>query len=305
MPKAREDEQAALTAARAVHRLSARLPRRALRHEPAAARPLPDAGRSRRLAGADLRAARRAGGRHRARRLAVGDDAAALRGLQGRRGAAVLPRSFRAARPPDRAGRRARRASMPDPTRCAISKRALAAILDCFRVGRSTLFSSLFRPRIDRILFAATKADHLHHSSHDRLEAILARMVAKRGRRAPTMPAPRSTWSRSPPCARRARRTVAARPRQAAVDPRHAGRRRERRWRDASTARPRSRSFRATCLPIRRRCSAATAASAASSSAPSEKADYRFLRFRPPLLEATATTSRRCRISASTARSNS
>ena len=56
---------------------------------------------------------------------------------------------------------------------------ALAGILDCFRIGRSTLLSSLFRPRIDRILFAATKADHLHHSSHDRLEAVLRRTVAK------------------------------------------------------------------------------------------------------------------------------
>src|SRR4030088_3293321 len=52
---------------------------------------------------------------------------------------------------------------------------ALAGILDCFRIGRSTFLSSLFRPRIDRILFAATKADHLHHSSHDRLEAGLRR----------------------------------------------------------------------------------------------------------------------------------
>jgi predicted YcjX-like family ATPase len=56
---------------------------------------------------------------------------------------------------------------------------ALAGILDCFRIGHRTFFSSLFRPRIDRILFAATKADHLHHSSHDRLEAILRRTVAK------------------------------------------------------------------------------------------------------------------------------
>jgi uncharacterized protein len=56
---------------------------------------------------------------------------------------------------------------------------ALAGILDCFRIGRSTFLSSLFRPRIDRILFAATKADHLHHSSHDRLEAVLRRTVAK------------------------------------------------------------------------------------------------------------------------------
>ena len=56
---------------------------------------------------------------------------------------------------------------------------ALAGILDCFRIGRGTFFSALFRPRIDRILFAATKADHLHHSSHDRLEAVLRRAVAK------------------------------------------------------------------------------------------------------------------------------
>jgi len=56
---------------------------------------------------------------------------------------------------------------------------ALAGILDCFRIGRSTLLSNVFRPRIHKILFAATKADHLHHSSHDRLEAVLRRTVAK------------------------------------------------------------------------------------------------------------------------------
>ena len=53
----------------------------------------------------------------------------------------------------------------------------LAAILACFRPGRWTFVSALVRPRIDRILFAATKADHLHHSNHDRLERILARMT--------------------------------------------------------------------------------------------------------------------------------
>ena len=61
---------------------------------------------------------------------------------------------------------------------------ALAGILDCFRIGRGTIFSALFRPRIDRILFAATKADHLHHSSHDRLEAILRRMLDRAATRA-------------------------------------------------------------------------------------------------------------------------
>jgi uncharacterized protein len=54
---------------------------------------------------------------------------------------------------------------------------AMAAILECFRVGRRTLLSSLIRPRIDRILFAATKADHLHRVSHDRLEAILKHLM--------------------------------------------------------------------------------------------------------------------------------
>ncbi|MBI3699540.1 MAG: YcjX family protein [Afipia sp.] len=54
---------------------------------------------------------------------------------------------------------------------------ALTGILDCFNVGRSSILSSLFHPRIDRVLFAATKADLLHRSSHDRLEAILQRMV--------------------------------------------------------------------------------------------------------------------------------
>jgi uncharacterized protein len=54
---------------------------------------------------------------------------------------------------------------------------AFRALLDCFEIGRRTFLSALLRPRADRILFAATKADHLHHTSHDRLEAILRRMV--------------------------------------------------------------------------------------------------------------------------------
>jgi predicted YcjX-like family ATPase len=55
---------------------------------------------------------------------------------------------------------------------------ALTEVMRSFRAGRGSLFGSIFRPRIDRILFAATKADHLHHSSHDRLEAILRALTA-------------------------------------------------------------------------------------------------------------------------------
>jgi hypothetical protein len=61
---------------------------------------------------------------------------------------------------------------------------AMAEILACFRSGRSTFLSALIRPRIERILFAATKADHLHHTSHDRLEHVLARMTRRAAERA-------------------------------------------------------------------------------------------------------------------------
>jgi predicted YcjX-like family ATPase len=56
---------------------------------------------------------------------------------------------------------------------------AMVAILDCFRVGRSGVLGALFWPSADRILFAATKADLLHHSAHDRLEAILKRLTER------------------------------------------------------------------------------------------------------------------------------
>ena len=67
----------------------------------------------------------------------------------------------------------------------------MTEILECFRTGANSLWSSLFAPRIDRIVLAATKADHLHHQSHDRLEAILAKLAEAGPWRAPNMPAPR------------------------------------------------------------------------------------------------------------------
>ncbi len=56
---------------------------------------------------------------------------------------------------------------------------ALADVLRAFRTGRASRLASIFRPRVDRILFAASKADHLHHTSHDRLEAILRALTAR------------------------------------------------------------------------------------------------------------------------------
>jgi hypothetical protein len=57
-------------------------------------------------------------------------------------------------------------------------QQALTDILTCFRQGSNSILSSLFGRRIDRVLFAATKADLLHHTSHDRLENILKVIVA-------------------------------------------------------------------------------------------------------------------------------
>ena len=56
-------------------------------------------------------------------------------------------------------------------------ERAMTEILECFRTGSNSLWSNLFGPRIDRVVLAATKADHLHHQSHDRLEDILAKIA--------------------------------------------------------------------------------------------------------------------------------
>ncbi|MEL6958581.1 MAG: YcjX family protein [Pseudomonadota bacterium] len=52
-------------------------------------------------------------------------------------------------------------------------RRAMADILTAFRPGRNPFLASLLRGRrIDKILFAATKADHLHHEQHPQLTAI-------------------------------------------------------------------------------------------------------------------------------------
>ncbi len=66
-------------------------------------------------------------------------------------------------------------------------QKALEDVLSAFRTGRNTIVSSLLRPRIDKVLFAATKADHLHHTSHDRLEAVLGLLVERAKARATSL----------------------------------------------------------------------------------------------------------------------
>lgn len=55
---------------------------------------------------------------------------------------------------------------------------AMAGILSAFRPGRNGWLSSLLGgKRVERILFAATKADHLHHGQHMRLTGIMAALM--------------------------------------------------------------------------------------------------------------------------------
>ncbi|MDI6026812.1 YcjX family protein [Corticibacterium sp. UT-5YL-CI-8] len=63
-------------------------------------------------------------------------------------------------------------------------ERALTEILACFRQGRGSVFTDLFSRRIDRLLIAATKADHLHHESHDKLQAIVRKLTDRAIKRA-------------------------------------------------------------------------------------------------------------------------
>jgi uncharacterized protein len=61
---------------------------------------------------------------------------------------------------------------------------ALSDVLKAFRTGRNSLLGQIFSPRIDRVLFAATKADHLHHTNHDKLEAIVQLLAERAATRA-------------------------------------------------------------------------------------------------------------------------
>lgn len=70
------------------------------------------------------------------------------------------------------------------PGALADLERAVTEILACFRPGRGSFLTDLFARRIDRILVAATKADHLHHESHDRLQAIVRRLTERAAARA-------------------------------------------------------------------------------------------------------------------------
>jgi uncharacterized protein len=61
---------------------------------------------------------------------------------------------------------------------------ALTDVMSSFRLGANTMATEIFGHRVEKILFAATKADLLHHSAHDKLENILRSLVTDAASRA-------------------------------------------------------------------------------------------------------------------------
>lgn len=158
---------------------------------------------------------------------------------------------------------------------------AMGDVLSAFRTGRSSILATLFRPRIDRILFAATKADHLHHTSHDRLEAILRLLVDRAINRAETLGASIDVIALA---AVRATREAKVR---------HSGE-----MLDAITGTPlKGESLHgdvfdgmaeAAIFPGELPDDPKRVFRGDGLALPDEDADYRFLRFRPPVLETSA-----------------
>lgn len=56
-------------------------------------------------------------------------------------------------------------------------QQALTTLLESYNYGKSSLFSRLFSPRIDKLLFAATKADHVTPEQHGNLANLLNQLV--------------------------------------------------------------------------------------------------------------------------------
>lgn len=64
------------------------------------------------------------------------------------------------------------------------TRRALALVLGNFRYGRGGLLSRLFAPRIDRVLFAMSKADHVAPNQHANAKELLGLLIADGARNA-------------------------------------------------------------------------------------------------------------------------
>ncbi|WP_394173957.1 YcjX family GTP-binding protein [Thalassotalea litorea] len=58
-------------------------------------------------------------------------------------------------------------------------QQAVALIMESFSYGKSNILRRLFSPKIDRILFAATKADHVTSDQHQNMTTLLEQVIIK------------------------------------------------------------------------------------------------------------------------------
>lgn len=70
------------------------------------------------------------------------------------------------------------------PGAVADLRRTMSDILACFRPGENSWLGALTGKRVERILFAATKADHIHHSQHERLSRVMDALLRESVERA-------------------------------------------------------------------------------------------------------------------------
>ena len=70
------------------------------------------------------------------------------------------------------------------PAAFADLQATLDMVMRSFSYGSSGLLARLFRPRIDTLLFAASKADHVAHNQHNNLRLLLERLVTDAAARA-------------------------------------------------------------------------------------------------------------------------
>ncbi|GHA51667.1 hypothetical protein GCM10008927_16380 [Amylibacter ulvae] len=56
-------------------------------------------------------------------------------------------------------------------------RNAMVDILSCYRIGQNGIFAPLLGKKVEKILFAATKADHLHHTQHNALTNIMQALL--------------------------------------------------------------------------------------------------------------------------------
>jgi predicted YcjX-like family ATPase len=70
------------------------------------------------------------------------------------------------------------------PGHFADTQAALAVIMESFRYGEAGFLARLFAPKIDKVLFAASKADHVAHNQHANLKGLLELLVTPAARAA-------------------------------------------------------------------------------------------------------------------------